>query len=269
MDQDLLYNECAICNNIANAKNSHVIPINVIKECVGKRHNEVSFNFNLLDGSKSVYIGNEIKHKSDEILSKKIEIDNDNPFTLDYILCLNCEKKLGSIESELYSEIISKIRDNRFSSNFKVTNFHNYEGIIPITKKLQKKDIDIYFYSIILRVYYLYKSKNQEVCITLETILKIKNFLNISLYQLENKIELDTKLIVYITDNPKNFPCLLSTNLFKNFLIPCCNFYIILDNNINTPFGSLVNKINDNEFKFIRNSKKLDKYLQIQNDKHD
>ena len=65
-------NKCIICNNTANQTGSHIIPINLIKDCIGARYNEISYDINInhLGINKNIYIGDELKHKSEEINNK-------------------------------------------------------------------------------------------------------------------------------------------------------------------------------------------------------
>ena len=45
-------NKCIICKKEANAKNSHIVPMNLIKDCVGNRNNEISYNVDILNNNK-------------------------------------------------------------------------------------------------------------------------------------------------------------------------------------------------------------------------
>ena len=263
-------NICIICEKEATAKNSHIIPMNLIKDCIGIRNNEISYNINIdkFNISQEIYIGNALKHNKNKINKTKLSIIESNPYTLDNVLCNVCEKKLGEIEGKVYSEIICKIRDDKFKNNFKNVNYNNFASLIPLSKKVLKVDLDVYFYSIILRFIYQLKFKELKPNISDFIINSISVFLKSKLYGISNSINsLKTGLIVCITNNPKNHPTSLSTNKFEKLIIPMCHFYIILEcKNINTPFGNAINLIPDKEFKFIKNSVELDeKLLTIKN----
>jgi hypothetical protein len=101
--------ECIICSKEANQTGSHIVPMNLIKGCIGNRGDEISYGLNLLSGEHNLYLGNNIKHKSRQINQKKTKETFTNPYILDYILCYSCEKKLGEIEGRVYSEILCKI----------------------------------------------------------------------------------------------------------------------------------------------------------------
>ena len=259
--------KCIICEKIANAKNSHIVPMNLIKECIGERHNEISYNLNISQNAvdREIYIGDAIKHKEEELNDKKLKLVDFNPYTLDNILCITCEKKLGEKEGKVYSEIICKIRDEKHKNNFKHMNYSKFDALISVLKKITKNDLDIYFYSIILRFYKQMNINKLETNIKEETILSIKNYLNSNLYQPSNNSEdLKCGLIVYVTNNPKKFPTIMETNLFNKLIIPCCHFFIVLEENkTETPFGNCINLVSDPEFKFLKNSIELDEAFSI------
>jgi hypothetical protein len=91
-------NSCIICEKEANAKNSHIVPMNLIKDCIGKRHNEVSHTIDLLNYKNEIYLGDNIKHKNLEYNSKGLKELSKNPYTLDNILCSSCEKDFRIIK---------------------------------------------------------------------------------------------------------------------------------------------------------------------------
>jgi hypothetical protein len=259
-------NKCIICEKEANAKNSHIVPMNLIKDCVGSRNNEISYDIDILNKNQiesRIYIGDNLKHNKDEINNENLEINDVNPYTLDNILCSCCEMKLGKIEGRVYSEIILKIRDEKYQNNFRNVNVNNFDLLIPNTNKISKVELDIYFYSIILRVIKSLKPQDVPVNVVKKTVDLIANFLNHKIYGLsEYNEQLKTGLIIYITNNPKSFPTFLESNKFEKLIIPVCQFFIMLENNtVTNPFGNCMNNITDDEFKFIKNSEILDKEL--------
>jgi hypothetical protein len=254
--------KCIICGSNPDAKNSHIVPMNVIKECIGGRNNEVSYEIEILNNKfiSAIYIGNDLKHKSAEINNKDLKIIDCNPYTLDYILCLVCERKLGEIEGKVYSEIVCKIREDRYKDNFNESKINGFDVIVPFTKKITKDDLNIYFYSIVIRVICFLKIKGLNSYVDKSTQQLISSFLKAKMYGLsENCSNLETGLLVYITNDPKNQIILLESNKFEKLIIPTCQFYIVFEpSNINTPFGDCVNKINNTDFKFLKNSIDLD-----------
>lgn len=260
-------NQCIICDKKADHTGSHIIPANLIKDCIGIRHKEESYNIDLLNGNQLLYIGTSLQHRSLEINKKKLEITKTNPYILDYILCTNCEKKLGIIEGEVYTEIICKIRLEKFKNNFKKIKDNWVEVLIPLSSKMTTEILNIYFYSIILRHYYFNVLNKIEQVIDLTDIILISkmldNLLNNESHDISN---LNTGLFVCVTDDQKKFPAKLITNMFENAIIPVCHFFIIVDSGKKkTPFGNGINLINDKEFKFIKNSSLLDSQLLIEN----
>ncbi len=259
-------NKCAICGKNANQTGSHIFPMNLIKNCIGERGKEISYDIEIQNNkivSKNIYIGNEIKYKNEEINKFSIKEITENPYTLDYILCSCCERKLGMIEGKVYDEIILKIKDDRYKSNFKKEIINDFEVLIPTSKRISKEDLDIYFYSIILR-FIVYKKHQKIDCNISEDVVKyISDFVKVNLYKLSDELKtINLGLIIYITNTPKNHLTFLITDKFEKLIIPVCNFYIILENqNLNTPFGQAINLINDTKFKFIKNSRELDENL--------
>lgn len=259
-------NTCIICGKNANQTGSHIVPMNLIKECIGERDKEISFDVDVKNNkivSKKIYIGNELKHESEGINDLKLKEINVNPYTLDYILCSCCEKKLGRIEGKVYSEIILKVRDKKYQNNFLNVKVNNFEVLIPKTKRITKVELEIYFYSIILRVIKSLKPHDIPINLVKKNFDSIANFLNNKIYGLsEYNEQLKTGLIIYITNSPKLFPTFLESNKFEKLIIPVCNFIIILEyDNLLTPFGTAINLVSDEEFKFLKNSEILDENL--------
>jgi len=259
--------KCIICSNEPNAKNSHIIPINLIKDCIGKRYNELSYSINLTsDGlNQSLFIGDELQHRAEELNVNKLKTNALNPYTLDNILCTICEAKLGKIEGLIYSEIVLKIRQEKYKSNFRAEKVNKFDVLIPVTKKISKTEIDIYFYSIILRVIHYLNFKNKQTFINEEIIQIISKFLNKEMNGVCDKIiNLKTGIIVCVTNNPKLQPTFMETNLFEKLIIPMCNFVIVFESsNGETVFGKSMNYISDSEFKFIKNSEEMESVFSV------
>lgn len=256
-------NKCIICGKIANQTGSHIVPMSLIKECIGDRGKETSYNVNIQNNkivSQKIYIGNELKHLNKDINELNLNEVDINPYTLDYILCSNCERELGSIEGKVYSDIICKIRNDKFTSNFEHKIFNNFEVVIPKTKKITKIELEIYFYSIILRFITYLRFQKIENNIADETIKFISKFIDSNLHGCPQDLKIiNLGLIVYVTNKPKSHPSFLTTNKFTKLIIPVCHFYLILeDENSNTIFGQAMNLINDLEFKLIKNSNEYD-----------
>ena len=258
--------KCIICGSSANATGSHIVPANLIKDCIGKREYEESYKIDIKNKKINLFLGkaNPKSFESNRLDERNINISEEHHYVVDYILCNCCEKKLGKIEGEIYNEIICKIRKPQFKNNFKSTIIDNFEVMIPLSKKISIDDLNIYFYSIILRVYSYVTTNGLKLNIELKTINLISSMINNLMNGNNSQFsELNTSLIVYITNNSKMFPTLLETNKFDKLIIPVCNFFIILenDNTFITPFGNCHNNLFDREFKFIKNSEELDENL--------
>ncbi|MBK7668786.1 MAG: hypothetical protein IPJ32_16490 [Sphingobacteriaceae bacterium] len=109
---------CKLCNNPADQDNSHIIPFSLIKSMVTpdeKKRTEKDVTFDLTStGAVQFYFGRElIGDKIEELLGREMtekEIEqNDNPFTIDNLICTTCEKKLGRLESLYAKSIVPKV----------------------------------------------------------------------------------------------------------------------------------------------------------------
>jgi hypothetical protein len=258
--QKVTKKNCIICEKEANAKNSHIVPMNLIKDCIGKRYNEISLDIefkNINKIEKKIYLGDNIKHNYEELNKDNLELINENPYTLDNILCQNCEDKLGIIEGKVYSEIINKVRDKKYKQNF---NFRSYNEIEIVTinhNRISNNELIIYFFSIILRYFYYIDLKNKNTKTDLDTINSISKLLNTKLNNQEQNLEFfDLKIMVILTDNPKIFPALSETNKFEKHTIFACHFIMILDKltEENLILDKYLNGIYDNEFKILNNN---------------
>lgn len=256
-------NICIICTKGADQKGSHIIPLNLIKECVGDRDNEISYEVDLINGNQEIFIGKNLRHKSEEINYKNLKITDQNHYTLDFLLCKECEKNLGVIEGKVYTEIICKIREEKFKNNFETITINNFDVLIPLTKRITTDELNIYFYSIILRVLYYLETKNIKLNIDKSTIDLMSKYVQNLIYNSSTTDSyLTTGLIVYVTNNTKSYSTMLETDKFEKLIIPVCNFVIILECTDNkTLFGDSMNYITDKKFKFIKNSALLDKYV--------
>jgi hypothetical protein len=170
---------CIICDEIANAKGSHIIPASLIKNCVGKHYAEESYEIDIKKTTLDIYFGQDnLKNINPEIKT--------NHYKKDEILCETCEKKLGNLESEISSNFLHKFRIDKYSNNFTNNILDSgFEIIEP--KRISNVAIHAYFYSIILRFCRDEELKSGHlIMLTDYELLKIKSFIHGFLYQKEN-----------------------------------------------------------------------------------
>lgn len=118
-----LKNPCAICQcREADKKNSHIVPLCIIKNLVAidgekkVRDRELSFSISSHE-LNTAYVGRDILPEKvgelfgDEI-ANKVSTEGKNQFAQDYFLCTSCENKLGDLESELTKSFLDPI--NKF-----------------------------------------------------------------------------------------------------------------------------------------------------------
>lgn len=99
---------CQLCRrNKANKTNSHIVPAFWLKSQIGERGNE-----------KAYLITEEPKQNYEENVGAK-------GIAEDFILCSDCETRLGYVESYFSAEVIQKIEDPNFVANFGTRLFSN------------------------------------------------------------------------------------------------------------------------------------------------
>ncbi len=139
---------CVLCQKReADKTGSHIVPAFMLVSLIGKRNKEIGFQISS-KGYVNKYIGREVSAETiSELLDRELTDEdiesNENLFTVDNLLCTECENRLGVIESACAAEI-KKIK----------------EGSIELQKG---KQIDYFehdanlvlrclFYSILLRI---------------------------------------------------------------------------------------------------------------------
>ena len=107
--------KCKLCkNNNATQTGSHIFTLSLIKSAINEvgekaRGKELTFGISSYEFF-SLYFGQKIQpEKIEEVIGKEIEeedIDqNINPFTIDYLVCTNCEKRFTTVENYFYNHI--------------------------------------------------------------------------------------------------------------------------------------------------------------------
>lgn len=92
-------------------KNSHIVPVFLLKHMIGERDEEASVAISNNDFNE-FYVGRISSEKASEILIEQDEIIKPNPYARDYILCNECEKYLGVIEGEC-AKILEKYKGRK------------------------------------------------------------------------------------------------------------------------------------------------------------
>lgn len=106
--------KCCICQtNDADKLGSHVVPAFMLVSMIGKRNQEVGFQISSR-GFVQSFIGREVSPESiNELLDRELtdqDIENnENLFTVDNLVCTDCENRLGAIES-ICAPIIKSIQ---------------------------------------------------------------------------------------------------------------------------------------------------------------
>lgn len=92
---------CQLCkHNKANKTNSHIVPAFWMKSQIGER------------GKEKAYL---ITEDPTQIYTENVGAEG---LAEDFILCSDCETRLGYVESYFSTEIIQKIEDVKFAANF-------------------------------------------------------------------------------------------------------------------------------------------------------
>lgn len=256
-------NLCIICVKNANATGSHIVPANLIKNCVGLRNYEESFKFDLIKRTSNMFLGTSNPKTFPENKSelKNISISEIHHYVADYILCTDCEKKLGVIEGFIYKEFLEKARVDKFKNIFTIDKFEVNDLIS--SNKIKPEMFYCYFYSIILRIDKFSKINSGKSIIINEHIINISNFLKGYLYEQEadfTKYIKEYGLLVHLKNQESESIALSQVNILKYPIFNLCEFNLIFytDVEFKNPFSCYLNKINDEKFNIVSNSKVFD-----------
>lgn len=163
---------CLLCNtNHSTKKNSHWIPMGMIKSMVGKRNYEESYQFSNFQKEKlDVYFGrSNLKNTNPEI--------KDNHYALDFIFCDECEEKLGRLESKVIPIIQDEIRLENKKANYAEVFSEN-----GITHKECLRLDNIFFrlfiYSIIWRFVLIHRIEDGISIVSAETEENLRDIIN-------------------------------------------------------------------------------------------
>lgn len=215
---------CLICDKIADEVGSHLIPASLIKNCVGKHYSEESYNIDGKTSKIDTFFGRDnLKNESTEIKQNHYKRDN--------ILCKVCEKKLADLESKFAVEFLHKFRENKYLGNF-ISSLSNTKLEILEPKKISNLEIQVYFYSIILRFCSTYKFENNDSYIEEIDLIKIKIFLKTYLYDINSneKYEIEDFKIAIIFNKYSIKPSFISTSdkLKNPYIFYFCEAIIVL-----------------------------------------
>ena len=103
--------DCLLClEKKATQKNSHIISAALLKESIGKRYYELSYEINTAQSLIDTYFGrSRLDNPSTEI--------KQNHYSRDYYFCPECEKRMGFLESEV-TKSLANINDPKYSQNY-------------------------------------------------------------------------------------------------------------------------------------------------------
>jgi hypothetical protein len=147
---------CKLCRiNPAIQTGSHIFNFALIRGAINmndvlKRDKEVSFKINSSSGVET-YIGRAVNvEKIEELFGRSMTSEeisqNNNPFTVDHLLCTICERKFEVIENYFMKQVHNKLKADRISlsprnSNLSIASFPN----------VNEEFIRLYVYSLIWR----------------------------------------------------------------------------------------------------------------------
>ncbi|MGV3632538.1 MAG: hypothetical protein ACO1O6_15120 [Bacteroidota bacterium] len=104
---------CKLCNEEKELrKNSHIIPVFLLKNMHGERDKEVSVTISSA-GFHDYYIGRLDEEKVNSILINKEDLIRQNPYSKDFILCNTCENYLGQQVESVISNMLDSVRSNQ------------------------------------------------------------------------------------------------------------------------------------------------------------
>ncbi|WP_276975644.1 hypothetical protein [Flavobacterium filum] len=132
---------CKLCKKKrANQTGSHIFSFSLIKGAINengevKRDKEISFKISLIT-LKETYFGRSINPekikevKGRELTDEEIE-KNINPFTINNLVCLDCEKRFGTVETYFKDKVYDKLLTDDFKeeTDIKGTAIKICEGV--------------------------------------------------------------------------------------------------------------------------------------------
>lgn len=133
--------KCLLCGvNDATKPASHIVPSYLLNSVIGKRHKEHSFLIDTSTATIDEYFGRDV--------SPTTEI-KEHHHAPDFYLCPQCESKLGELESRLSEHITNKLREPKFSANYRTKSAGGltFKEIL----KVSTDDFNVFFLSIVWR----------------------------------------------------------------------------------------------------------------------
>ena len=147
---------CLLCCTEHSSKaNSHLVPVGLHKNSIGKRNYEESYHIDCVTPEIDVYFGrSNLKNPSTEI--------KENHHARDFIFCPECEKKLGELEDLVIPFLMDKLRDPKYTGSIKNK---TTQGGIPYKEitNLDSKSFQVFIYSVIWRVATRYAQEDNIV----------------------------------------------------------------------------------------------------------
>jgi len=247
----LFMKKCIICKNEANAKGSHIVPASLIKNCVGKRYREESYQIDSNKLDSDIYFGRD--NLKNTTIGRK-----PSHYERDFILCQTCEDKLADkLESKFATEFLQKFRVEKFKNNFNsYVSSVNFEIMEP--KRLDNREVLAYFYSIILRKCQVELLEEKINYLTNKELEELRKFVCGYLYEVDNDNEIsEYELLIIFDKSSDEGSYVMVANEFRNpALFYCCEAILILfteglDDEAKSLFGNSSNNINSEKAKMI------------------
>ncbi len=135
---------CLLCQvRNANAKGSHLTPNCLLKHTIGGREDYVAYSIDVEHAEIRKAAGRAAKTADTEIVP--------NPHVADHILCSVCEEFFALLESEICPELNVKMREERYASQFTVTQVTK-DIILKESKKASPNVFNLFIYSVLWRI---------------------------------------------------------------------------------------------------------------------
>lgn len=147
---------CKLCQKRpATQTGSHIFNSALIKGAVNaegetKREKEISYTIRSGVGIET-YFGRELStNKIEETLGREMSeheiATNINPYTVDHLICSDCEKRIERIENYFMSNVYNKLEKGRFS-----TTSADQDLLIATCDGIDENLVRLYFYSLAWR----------------------------------------------------------------------------------------------------------------------
>ena len=137
-------NSCLLCQvRKANQRGSHLTPNCLLKHAIGGREDYVAYSIDVENAEINKAVGRAAKSSETTVTP--------NPHVSDFVFCSICENFFGQLESEICPQLNEKIRDEKFSTQFRITTIQK-DIVLKEALKINPNVFNLFIYSVVWRI---------------------------------------------------------------------------------------------------------------------